>query len=366
MFRTRLLSQSQIPWPLAACINFCDTELDALDLARKADAGLLGDLDNWLGAEHRWRTDGVTERDIGSMSDERLPFDGGIDSVGFPTSLSIWPAFRPHSEDIGSLRRLLDLHSELDSSKARALVARLIEICVVGASMFIAPDETEFPISLDSSKVQAVLEDLPTGTSLPLHAIVNLLSGSDQEVMDFYKVANSRQVNFAVYDIRGIFHRDGLDRLQRAFVTAADGKFLVPLLGALAERGQLPSNIVGVGPPDSFEALDQKTASALIMLSQESWTTDRTDLLIGLVEGIARCKSPNGVYGKIINTLTENRSTGPWFDKFLIELGKLLLVDSYELKKRYVLLLRNALRRRTSRFADATKCEGFNLPTGIT
>ena len=79
--------QSQIPWPLAACIGMCDDKKDALDMARKANAGLLGDRDSWLAAEHRWRTVGVTEQDLISMSDERLPFDGGIESAGFPLAV---------------------------------------------------------------------------------------------------------------------------------------------------------------------------------------------------------------------------------------------------------------------------------------
>ena len=199
--------QSQIPWPLAACINLCDTEVDALDMARRSDAGQLGDLDDWLRAEHRWRTVGVTEHDIRSMSDDRLPFDGGIDSLGFPIALSIWPAFRPHTEDVGSLKTLLDLHSEMESCKARILIAGLLETCFVGASMFIPRDEAEYPIKLDLARLQPVLDDLPIGRSVPLHAIVNLISGSDQEILDFFRAANVRQVDFAVYDVRGIFRK---------------------------------------------------------------------------------------------------------------------------------------------------------------
>ena len=270
--------QSQIPWPLAACINLCDTEEDALDMARRADAGQLGDVDSWQRAEHRWRTAGVTERDIRSMSDERLPFDREIDSLGFPIALSIWPAFRPYTEDVGSLKTLLDLYSEMKSCKARRLVASLVEMCFVGASMFIAPDESEYPIKLDLERLQSVFEDLPIGRSVPLHAIVNILSGSDQEIVDFFRAANARQVDFNVYDVRGLFHKDGLDRLTRAFVTSADNGFLVPMFGALAENGQLPSTFVQAENPKVFNIAEQEMASLVIMLAQESWTTDRDEL----------------------------------------------------------------------------------------
>ena len=77
-------------------------------------------------------------------------------------------------------------------------------------------------------------------------------------------------------------------------------------------------------------------------------------------------KSPKETHRRIMNTLEENRSTGPWFEQFLVEFGKLLSPDSYDSKKRYALLLENALRRRTSRFSDDTMRHIFNMPVGIT
>ena len=105
------------------------------------------------------------------------------------------------------------------------------------------------------------------------------------------------------------------------------------MFGALAENGQLPSEFVEVASLQVFETVEQKMASLIIMLAQESWTTDRTNLLIGLVEEIVERKSPTEVYGQVMNTLTENRSTGPRFEDFLVQLGKLMFVDSYDLKK---------------------------------
>ena len=247
-------------------------------MARRADVGQLGDLDSWLRAEHRWRTVGVTEHDIRSMSDDRLPFDKEIDSLGFPIALSVWPSFRPHTGDIGPLETLLDLHNEMENCKARNLLAGLVETCFVGASMFITPDEAEYPIQLDLERLQPVLEDLPIGRSVPLHAIVNLLSGSDQQIVEFFRAVSAREVDFTVYDIRGIFRKDGLDRLAKAFMAASDSGFLVPMFGQLAQNGQLPSKPIEVTNPEALKTVEQKLASLVIMLAQESWTTDRTNL----------------------------------------------------------------------------------------
>ena len=364
--RPRFGSEPHIPWPLAACINMCDKEMDALDMAHKADAGQLGDRENWLAAEHRWTTLGVTEHDLISMSDERLPFDSGIDSVGFPLALAIWPAFRSRSKEGEAFGRLFRLYGEMERSRARTLVAGLVEVCFNFVSMFVDSDEAKYPITLELAKLQTVFEDLPTGRTVPVHAVVNVLSGSDDDILEFFGVLSRRRVDYAVYGLRGLFQKDGLSRLKKAFVAAPGGHVLVPIFGALAENGQLPSKFVAVASPELFEGLEQKIASLVILLAQESWETDRTSLLINSVKEIAKRKSGNEVHAQIINTLSENRSTGPWFEEFLVEFGKLLSTDSYDLKKRYALLLQNALRRRTSRFADAATRSSFHLPTGIT
>ena len=109
-----------------------------------------------------------------------------------------------------------------------------------------------------------------------------------------------------------------------------------------------------------------KVASFIILLANESWDVDRTDLLMGLIEATKQFTSPNEIYGKILNTLEENRSSGRWLEKFLLELGKLLPTDNYELRKRYMQLLHNGLRRRISRLADPAMRSNFNMPRGIT
>ena len=241
----------------------------------------------------------------------------------------------------------------------------MIEMCFITASMFITSDETKYPITMDVAKLQAVFEDLPTPRTVPLHTVVNLLSGSSEEILEFFRVSSRRKVDFTVYDIQGIFHKDGLTRLQKAFVTASDDQVLVPVFGALAENGQLQSRLVDVAPPELSEVLEQKVAWLVIMLAQESWKTDRTSSLINSVNDTAGLESANEVHDRVINTLSKNRTTGPWVEGFLVEFGKMLSTDSYDLKKRYALLLQNALRRRTSRFADGAVGNGFNLPTGI-
>ena len=357
---------SQIPWPMFACIDICETEADLLELIRRVESGELGDRDTWLAAEDRWTQVGVTEDDIRSMSDDRLPFDSAIDTMGFPIGLPIWPAPRPYSQDLGALGKLIRLHQEMSKSESRVLVAGLIEACFLGVSMFILPDDIKYPITLNVKELQSIYDDLPTGRSVALHALVNQLSGADEDIATFFDTLRRREVDFAVYPVRGLYHKDGLAILRRAFSAASNRESLLPVFGALAEHGQLPRNAVDLPDLKALESFDHKVASLIIMLAQESWEVDNTDLLIGLVEEMTKHKAPNGIHRKIMTTLGANRATGPWFERFLLKFGTLLATDSYELHKRYMLLLQDALRRRTSRFSDAVGRSEFSMPAGIT
>ena len=175
-----------------------------------------------------------------------------------------------------------------------------------------------------------------------------------------------QDVDFAVYNVRGLFRKEGLSRLKRAFVGASGEPVLVPVFGALAENGQLPSNFIDVPSPEHFEVLEHKIAALVIMLAQESWEVDRASLLIDSVKETAKRKAADELHARIMNTLSENISSGPWFEKFLVKFEELLSTGSYDLRKRYALLLQDALRRRTSKFANVATRNSFQLPTGIT
>ena len=357
--------QLQIPWPLAACIAFCDTELETLDLASKAATGQLGDRSNWLAAEHRWTTSGVTQEDITNMSDGRLPFDNKVDTNGFPTGLSIWPYLPRPPKDVPALSELFHVYSQMAKSNARRELAGLIEFCFIHASLFIPLKESEYPITLESTTLKSLFDDLPTNRPVPLHAIVNALSGTDQEVLELFRTLNRSKVEFTVYAIPGLFNADGLRRLKSVLLAASDEHLLLSVFGALAEYGQLPREFVSIEGPEAFELIDDKIASLLIALSQELWKIDKTPTLMRFINELSQGSSKDFYY-RIINTVEENRSSGPYFENFLVKIGELPLTDEYDLGKRYNLLLEDTLRRRTSSFSNGTKSHLFSLPKGIT
>ena len=361
----KLWVRSPIPWPMAACLNVCDTEEDVINLARRVDAGQLGDLEIWSAAEHRWRTVGITEHDIRSMSDERLPFDSGIEHEGFPIGLSTWPVVRLHSEESDGFSHLLHLYREAECQIARGLIADMLVGYLVGCSMFIPSNNAKYPIAVHVEDLQAIFEDISPSHPIPLHSVLNAVFGPDQEIVEFFRAMQDQRFEFAVYPILGVFHSDGLERLGKAFANGSDSQSLIPVFGALAEHGQLPFDPFDGRAPQNHVSLELKAASILIMLAQEEWKVDRTDALMSHLNEAMAGQSPNNTLVRIMNALDHNRAAGHLLERFLLELGKLLPAD-HELEKRHTLLLGNALKRRKSRFADAGRHSNFNMPMGVT
>ena len=55
-----------------------------MGLAERADAGKLGEMNDWIEAEQRWITAGISEADIRYLVDaEAWPFDERIATIGF-------------------------------------------------------------------------------------------------------------------------------------------------------------------------------------------------------------------------------------------------------------------------------------------
>lgn len=74
-------------WPFDACLAACKSSSDLLALAQKAENGSLGDAENWLAAERRWKYKGVTEIDV-TVSANDWPFNKQIADTGFPFACS--------------------------------------------------------------------------------------------------------------------------------------------------------------------------------------------------------------------------------------------------------------------------------------
>ena len=151
--------------------------------------------------------------------------------------------------------------------------------------------------------------------------------------------------------------------LRRAYMGLDEDALLLPVLGVLAENGHLEGQYVDIKDPKSLETVEERLAALIINLCQEKWQIDSSEQLISSAQEIGT--SSGDVFNRIVTTLESSRPAGGNVDKFVVALRRLIPSDNFRAHKRYVNLLEDVLRRRTSQFADSKEAPRFALPEGV-
>ena len=73
-----------LPWPMSACLAAAHSMEQIRALASRARKGEMGEPDDWVEAEARWTSKGVSKHDLAHMTDERWPIAKDIGKIGFP------------------------------------------------------------------------------------------------------------------------------------------------------------------------------------------------------------------------------------------------------------------------------------------
>lgn len=352
------------PWPILACLTSCKNRTELLGLADKAARGELGDLSDWVEAENRWFNKGITLEDVLSMPDSRLPFDSKIAETGFPTTLSTLSAMISPEGSTTTLEDLVKIFNNVPIGATRSFVAVLINWVAfvhVFASRFGEP--LELP-QLDAATLQSIYQEVPSGSPVPLHVIVNLIGESSHEVAGFFAAMEDK--NF-VYDT----HSDGdrhvieesLRILRKAYIDLGQPASFLPILGLVSEQGYLAGQNVDINDPQLLERSTEQLAAFVIMLSQADWRTDDRKRLMDAAQKIGGlCRDD---FHRIVNILERSRSVGHHFDEFVVALKGLVPLDDHMSHARYVGLLKYNLGKRTSQFSDPNQVPQFALPGGV-
>ena len=360
---TPILQQGHLPWPILACLNSCTNSQELLQLAEKAIRGELGDVDDWIAAETRWFDKGITRNDLLSMSDARLPFDARIGETGYPTTLPGLAAVIAPPSQRAKLGDVLDIFDNLSPGKTRSFVATSINwLFFINSFGDLSDQESTFP-DIDYQTLESIYREVPPGSLIPFLMIVNLIGDSIQRVAEFIEAFKDK--NF-------VFHSQGASRnrggesvtvLRRAYMGLDEDALLLPILGVLAENGHLEGQYVDIKDPKSLETVEERLAALIINLCQEKWQNDSSEQLISSAQEMET--SSDDVFNRIVNTLGSSRPAGENVDKFVVALRRLIPSDNFRAHKRYVKLLEDVLRRRTSQFADSKEAPRFALPEGV-
>ena len=358
-----VLRQANVPWPISACLNWCMNKEELLQLADKAVRGELGDIDDWIAAETRWFSEGITRDDLLSMSDDRLPFDAKIGETGFPMVISTPAVMLGPTRLQTNWGDLLDIFDKVSPGKTRSFVAETINwLFFVHYINEFSDQELTIP-DIDFQSLRSVYQELPSSSPVPLDMVVNVIGDSIQNVGEFFHTFKEK--NFA-------FHSEGHSRsrgtestamLQRAYIGLDDDALLLPILGVAAENGHLTDQHIDIKAKKSLETAEERLAAFIINLCQETWQVDSTEQLIASAQEIGN-SCENG-FDRIVTTLENSKPTGENANRFIARLRKLIPSDDFGTHKRYVNLLEDLLRRRTSRFADQKEAQRFALPEGV-
>lgn len=152
------------PWPLSAALAAAESNDDLARIARLAESGALGSLSDWIAAQERWSSQGITRNDL-----EAFAISGSMPRpdwthTGFPMHRPPWVHPRRHGPELAS--ELLTLYRRATSAQAKHVFASLL-------SWSLIDDAEKIAVSLDA-----------TDDGLHLGMLLQAFSGDPQKWLD--------------------------------------------------------------------------------------------------------------------------------------------------------------------------------------
>ena len=260
---------------------------------------------------------------------------------------------------------MLDVFDILPLGKTRSFVAQIVNMLVFGYTFPTHLGESPTLPDIDIQTLESVYREVPTGSPVPLHILVNLVGGSNSEVVQFFSGIEHKEFRFVTRSSSSQFVERSVDVLRRAYMSMNESSaVLLPILGIVAENGQLSGKHVDIIDLSTHEMPPEKLDGLIVNLSQQTWHTDNSEQLIASAQDIGDLSGND--FSRIVTTLEANRLTGETVGLLAAALKRLLPLDNYLAHQCYVGLLENLLRRRTSQFPDSNKTSLFALPEGVT
>ena len=378
-------SKTRVPWPLGACMAAAGDQKSLLELADRADAGLLGDIDDWREAEERWRSKGLLGEDIRYMVDAHWPFDRYIARYGFPfiiggsdldprrfspsLIMSRWRR-RLFGQATALIRTLLMIYLDLEQSRIRSRVASwLLEV-------------HRYSRNLDDSRTQELLrENLPGILSDLVQAQevigiewLNLLIQSHKfsdETIDLLDIMGRYPYltgSRTLPDVKRLTLESFLGNPERVgilkilfFLEIEDSigytfksqvQTFKDINDSSTRVSRIPAEILD---PSKYDDPMFKEAAIIVRLAQEDWDDDEARLLAKYTAELSFQRP------EIIEIVLEVLS-GQRADLFLLELRSQLPPSALNSLRQIDVRLRKSLESRTSRLRKLEIWQKLGLP----
>lgn len=336
------------PWPLSACVAAVGDAQQLLKLADRAEAGELGDLEDWEAAESRWAEQPLTVADIEWMTDERWPFDRTIAQQGYPFGAITSTA------TLGTrlMQPLFDLHKRLPQSHMRSEVVGWILHVLSVIQTDALPD-------VPHTHIHALLDE-----PLPAHHFLNLASVLIQQ--DLLGVQSIDMVD----QLGRRLEHDSLRRstklthwLAQAFTAHPTYLGLLRLLASTVLSGATPNIPPALVDPARYDQPRFREAATIVRVALGFAAQDDAIHLAPYVAELAQTNATRVI--ALLQATRKHRLTIVYNDHFLLELLRRTSRSEWMLMERIVSELNDALRQRTSRLHDRAVWERLGLPSGL-
>jgi hypothetical protein len=352
-----------LPWPMGACLAAASNQQKLLRIADRAEAGELGDIEDWKVAEERWLTHGVVVEDLYYMTDERWPYDDGVAGQGFPFA-AVGHGFSMGLDSL--VQSLLDLHMQLGSSHARATVADCI-LYVLGMDA-VSGDDSDLLESISFDKIRILATEASLSRDYSAKALLTLFdtlvkanpgSAAIGESTDFWDCLGMQENLLPPYSSPN--HLANL--LSEVFCRAPTRAGVLRLLSLCVVSGARPSIPLDYLDPHKYSDPAFREAAILVRLTQGGRDQDDARALARFVAELID-ERPD-IDNLAMQVLSAHRISGPYADRFLLELRRLLPVVRWKMINQTVQALNESLSRRTSCLGNPRIWSALRLPKGL-
>jgi hypothetical protein len=344
------LSYYNFSWPLAACLSACETVEELTVLADKSSVGQLGQLEDWIEAEKRWRENGITFDDLKYLSDDLWPFDSKIGKIGFPFSCS---KLSNSSVAIDELWNILwPQYESLGKSKASSVIAQVL-LNLASESLI---NSSNKPLSITPNQLQDLLTAL-----LEPQFKYSLL-----DFIDVPAVLNEEWVGFFEW-LGNLPHQAYVgdkpwpqaDQLGQAYSENPTRIGLVAVLGVLAIAGSkcsVPENLL---TKERFDINKTQSMALFVRLAQGNWAEDAT---VRLAKDFAEHSKESNVIDLALRLMDKQDISEQAKESFILALRDQLLVGKADELTKTIEPLNDLMRSRSSQIHDLERWKQLGLP----
>lgn len=359
-----------LPWPISACLTAAHSMEQIQALASRALKGKMGEPADWINAEARWVSKGISKGDLAHMTDERWPIPKDIGKIGFPFGCCglVWQV----SAKAKKLDDLTTFWRNLPGTMAKSFFARII-IHEFDRVLLSDVNKQTKASELITQLVWDIISSLDDFNFLPLDIVFFVFSiakdSTDaQKILDHLGKALFKSYPSSVYFLHGRYNVEDIQRELVEFLTleierrpTCDG--IVNLLAFLAASYQIQRVPDCLGELILSKSPRASTAAVVLQLAQRGMESDAMQRIAQDV--LEKCARDEESILQALEIFDKHQMDNPAALVFLEKLLMELPASSTKARIKVVHALMELLGQRVASLSDRHVWENLHLPSGL-